>query len=215
MTPPELWTSLLWALTGALLGRVFLPVAERLASRRQSRPTTLPPAVIVLVTAILFGLLAWRVGVRAELLAFSCVALAGVPLATVDLAQLRLPTSLVWCSCLVTFVLLALAAIVDGDGHALLRAVGGMVALPAAYLAIALLSRGGFGAGDVRLAALVGLVLGWRSWTAVTMGTVIALSYAGVASLAAVAVGRLSRRSPVPYGPAMLAGAFTVVLMTP
>ncbi len=215
MPLPELWISLMWALAGALLGRAFLPVSERLCGTRQRGGTVIPPAVVVLVTAILFGLLAWRVGVRIELLAYSCVALASVPLATIDLSELRLPTPLVWSSCLATFALFLLAATVDRDGQALLRAVTGMVGLPAAYLVMALLSRGGFGMGDVRLAALVGLALGWRSWTAVATGTVVALGYAGVAGMIAIALGRLSRRSLIPYGPAMLAGAFTVVLTGP
>lgn len=205
----------MWALTGALLGRVFLPVAERLSGPRQRRGAAMPPAAIVLVTAILFGLLASRVGTRAELLAYSCVALAGVPLAATDLTELRLPIPLVWSSCLATLTLFGIAATIDQAGHALLRAAISMVALPAAYLLIALMSHGGFGAGDVRFAALIGLTLGWRSWTAVATGTVIALVYASLTSLIAITLGRLSKRSPIPYGPAMLAGAFTVVLATP
>ncbi|HEV2779225.1 MAG TPA: hypothetical protein VGX25_07470 [Actinophytocola sp.] len=39
--------------------------------------------------------------------------------------------------------------------------------------------------------------------------------YACVVGLVAIALGRLSRTPPVPYGPAMIAGAFTVVLVTP
>lgn len=215
MPPSELWITLIWALTGALLGRAFLPVAVQLSGAfRQHRTPTAPAAVIALVTAILFGLLAWRVGARVELLAYSCVALASVPLAAIDIAEFRLPTPLVWSSCLVTFALFILAATVDQNGPALLRAATGMVVLPATYLIMALLSRGGFGMGDVRLAALVGLALGWRSWTALATGTVIALGYAGLASLIAIALGRLSRRSPIPYGPAMLAGTFTAVLTT-
>lgn len=174
-----------------------------------------PTVVIALVTAILFGLLAWRVGIRGELLAYSCVALASVPLAAIDLAEHRLPTPLIWSSCLATFALFLLTATVDRHGQGLLRGTVGMVALPAAYLVMALLSRGGFGAGDIRLAALVGLALGWQSWTAVATGTVIALGCAGMAGLVAITLGRLSRRSPIPYGPAMLAGTFTVVLTTP
>ena len=213
MPPSELWTSLVWTLAGAVLGRAFLPVAERLSRTTPCHRSQPAPAVVALVTAALFGLLAWRLGARAELLPYSCVALASVPLAAIDLAQFRLPTPLVWVSCLGTLVLFTLAATVEQGGHALLRGAGGMVALPAGYLAIALLSRGGLGAGDVRLATLVGLALGWQSWTTVVVGTVIALAYAGVAGLAGVTLGRLSRHSPIPFGPAMLAGALTAVLI--
>lgn len=111
--------------------------------------------------------------------------------------------------------LFSFAAVADRDDPALLRAITGMVALPSAYLTLAVLSCGGLGMGDIRLAALVGLTLGWRSWTAVAMGTVLALSYAGIAGLVAITLGRLSRHSSLPHGPAMLAGTFTVVLVMP
>jgi leader peptidase (prepilin peptidase)/N-methyltransferase len=84
--------------------------------------------------------------------------------------------------------LFALAAVVDGHGHALLRAAVGMIGLPATYLTVALLSRGGLGAGDIRLAALVGLALAWRSWTALTTGTLMAFGYACAAGLIAITV---------------------------
>jgi hypothetical protein len=66
------------------------------------------------------------------------------------LAEQRLPRVLVWRLYPNTLGLLGLAAAVDDDQAELLRALAGMVALPAAYLAVAFLSRGGL---DVRLAS--------------------------------------------------------------
>jgi leader peptidase (prepilin peptidase)/N-methyltransferase len=227
-----LWISLLWSLTGALLGRAFLPVAERLSGARQ-RETSVPLAIVgpveriavrptaagraaavsVVVTAALFGLLAWRLSFGAELLAYSALALIGVPLAMIDLAELRLPTALVLPLYPTTVGFLGLAAVIDGAYASMLRATIGMVILPAAYLATALVTRGGIGGGDIRLAGPVGFVLAWESWTAVIIGTVLAFIYANIAILARIANGGANRHTPVPFGPAMLGGMFTAVII--
>jgi leader peptidase (prepilin peptidase)/N-methyltransferase len=88
----------------------------------------------------------------------------------------------------------------------LLRAVVGFIALPAFYLSIAALSRGGFGAGDVKLAAAAGLVLGYRSVTALTVGTVVALLCGALMGMAMILAGRAGTRGQTPYGPALLLG---------
>lgn len=234
MPPPELWLSLLWSLTGALLGRAFLPLSERLRSMGHRSSGAMPREVVVpvgqrivarsaavghfetvtvLATAALFGLLAWRFGFEAELLAFSVLALFGVRLAVIDLAELRLPTSLVLPLYPVTMGLLGLAAAIEGTYLDLLRAAIGMIALPSAYLAVALASAGGIGSGDIRLAGPVGLVLAWESWSAVIIGTVLALIYANVTVLATIANGHTNRRVYLPFGPAMLGGMFSAILV--
>jgi len=234
MPPLELWISLLWSLAGALLGQTFIPVAERLSTARQHHGVALTAAVVtpvaqrpavrpgiaghgatsVLVTATLFGVLAWRLGVSVESLAFSVLALFGVRLAMIDLAELRLPTPLVLPLYPATMGLLSLAAMIDDKYVDLLRAVIGMIGLSVAYLAIALLSRGGIGAGDIRLAGPVGLLLAWQSWTAVITGTMLAFVYATIATVTTIARGRATRHTQVPFGPAMLGGMFTVVLIS-
>lgn len=227
-----LWISLLWSLTGALLGRAFLPVAERLSGTRRHE-TAVPlaiagpveriavrpaaaghaAAVSVVVTAALFGLLAWRLSFGAELLAYSALALIGVRLAMIDLAELRLPTALVLPLYPMIVGFLGLAAVIDGTYLDLLRAAAGMIALPASYLTVALMSGGGIGGGDIRLAGPVGLVLAWESWTAVIVGTVFAFVYANIATLVRIANGRANRHTRVPFGPAMLGGMFTAVIV--
>lgn len=227
----DLCASLMWSLTGALLGHAFVPVAERLSSVQGGKPAAQPPilqqprvhglavraaaegrdaSASALATAALFGLLAWRLGLSAELLAYSSLALFGVPLALIDLTELRLPTALILPLYPLTMGLLGLSAMIDGTYPDLLRAETGMIVLPATYLAVALLSRGGVGAGDIRLAGPIGLLLAWQNWTAVIAGTMLAFVYATHTRIVA---GRKNRRTQVPFGPAMLGGMFTVVLI--
>jgi leader peptidase (prepilin peptidase)/N-methyltransferase len=213
MPTPTVWFVVTWAVVGAGLGRAFHPLADRIGETRRPERAIRSSTAAILTTAILFGLLGWRIGAAIELLAYSCVALASVPLTAIDMAELRLPRRLVSLAGLATIALFAVAAWADRDGPSMLRALAGMLVLTTAYLALALVSRGGLGAGDVRLAALVGLALGWRSWTSLASGTAIALAYAYVTALVAIGLRRMTRHSPMPYGPAMLAGAFTALLL--
>jgi leader peptidase (prepilin peptidase) / N-methyltransferase len=201
--------TLTWAVTGAGLGRAFHPLAVRLTA------TATPLMVTTLATTVLFGLLAFRMGPCAELLPYSCVVLIGVQLAAIDLAELRLPGRLIWLASGAASILFLLAALRDHNGTALLRALISMAALPAVYLVIAVLTRGGMGAGDIRLAALVGLALGWRSWSALIGGTLIAFGCAVIVGLILIATGRATRTSPIPYGPAMLVGTVVAILAAP
>lgn len=214
MPPPELWISLTWALTGAAL----CPVVDHLWTMRPREPT-LPVtvdrtavAIPALATFVLFGLLAWRLDGGVELVAFSLLALVGVRLAVIDLAERRLPTSLVMPLYPTMWGLLGLAATIDERPGDLLRASIGMIALPAAYLTVAILSGDGLGAGDVRLAGPIGLTLAWQSWGSVVTGTVLALTYACLTIVVMLATGRATRHTPVPFGPPMLGGAFTAAL---
>lgn len=75
-------------------------------------------------------------------------------------------------------------------------------------LTLGLLWRGGMGGGDIKLAALMGLVLGPYVLLAVFIGAAAAASV----SLTLIASGRRSRRDPVPFGPFLaLGGAITLV----
>jgi leader peptidase (prepilin peptidase)/N-methyltransferase len=111
--------------------------------------------------AVLFGLLAWRVGVRPELLADSPLAAVCVPLAVIDLVEKRMPAALLVPAYPSHVVLLRLAAAVEHNGVAMLRSCAGMAILFTFYLLIALTARDALGAADVRLAGLLGLALAW------------------------------------------------------
>ena len=107
--------------------------------------------------------------------------------------------------------LLLLPAVADGAWDALLRAVLGAAALFAVYLALALVSPGGLGMGDVKLAALVGLYLGWLGWAAVVLGALAGFVVQAVVALGLLATRRIGLRGELPFGPAMLAGAAVVI----
>lgn len=144
---------------------------------------------------------------RALLLAVLLIlALAGVLLAAVDLATLRLPDLLVLPAGAVVAALLAGAAVAAGDPAPLLRALAAAGALGAAYGLLAVLPGSALGFGDVKLAAVLAAPLGWVGWPAVLLGGVLPVLLGGVAALGLLATGRVRRDTPLPFGPALVAG---------
>ncbi|WP_104524024.1 prepilin peptidase [Blastococcus atacamensis] len=169
------------------------------------------PPVLELLTALLFALTALRFGPAWELPAFLAVVAAGVLLTVVDLRHRLLPNRVVVPALVVTAALLALAAAVDGAWNSLLRALLAAAVLFAVYLGMALLSPGAMGMGDVKLAALLGLVLGWLGWGAVLLGAFAGFVVQAALALLLLAARRITLKAQMPFGPAMLVGAALVV----
>jgi leader peptidase (prepilin peptidase)/N-methyltransferase len=88
------------------------------------------------------------------------------------------------------------------------RAVLAGAALVAAYGVLAVLPRSGLGFGDVKLAGLLGVALGPLGWDAVVAGTALGFVLGGGVALLLLVAGRANGRTPIPFGPAMLAGAW-------
>jgi leader peptidase (prepilin peptidase)/N-methyltransferase len=165
-----------------------------------------------LVGAAVFGAVGWALGPVAGLPAFLLVAGLGVPLAWIDLACLRLPDPLVGAAFVGAVALLSVASIVDGSGVPLVRAVLAAAVLASGYLILALLPGANLGFGDVKLAGVLGLLLGWLGWRAVLLGAVLPPVINGPIALALLISGRARRRTQPPRGPALLAGALLAVV---
>lgn len=139
-------------------------------------------------------------------------AAASVALAAFDLRERRLPDRLLLPALVAVPALLAAGAFAGGDGPAALaRIAGGGAALLALHLALALVSGGALGGGDVKLAALAGAVLaGCAGWEALAWGAALAWLLAGAAALPGLARSRAPAR-PLPFAPALLAACWLVL----
>ena len=83
----------------------------------------------------------------------------------------------------------------------------------AVYVALALPSSAPLGFGDVKLAGLLGLALAWLSWSALAVGLVLGFAYGAAYGAVLIARRRADLGTRIPFGPAMLAGAFTAILL--
>ncbi len=167
--------------------------------------------VVVAVTGLLFVLAALRFGASAELPAYLTLSAAGVLLAVVDLRHRLLPNRVIGPALVAGTLLLTGAAAVDGRWDDLARAALGAVALFAVFLLLALISPSALGMGDVKLAGLLGLHLGWLGWDAVLLGAAGGFVAQAVLSLVLLAARRIDLRGELPFGPAMLAGAVLAI----
>jgi leader peptidase (prepilin peptidase)/N-methyltransferase len=163
-------------------------------------------------TAAVFAVLTLRIGLEAALPAFLYLGAIGVALAMIDLDVKRLPNSIVLPSYVVGGVLLAVAALVDGDWWALLRAALGMAALYGFFFLLALIYPAGMGFGDVKLAGVLGLYLGYLGWAEVVTGGFLGFLFGGVVGGGLMILHRAGRKSQIPFGPFMLAGGLVAVL---
>jgi leader peptidase (prepilin peptidase)/N-methyltransferase len=169
--------------------------------------------LVELGTAALFVAVTAHFGLTPVLPAYLYLAAIAIALAVIDLDVQRLPNVIVLPSYLFGGLLFVLAAAVQGTWWPVQRGLIAMVALGAAYLAIALLYRGGMGLGDVKLAGLLGLFLGWLGWSQVLVGTFAGFLLGGLVGGVLVALGRANRKTPVPFGPFMLAGALLALFV--
>jgi leader peptidase (prepilin peptidase)/N-methyltransferase len=172
------------------------------------------PVAIEFTTAAIVALLLAKLGGQVAVAAFVYLGVIGVALAQIDVAVQRLPDRLTLPAYPALILMLAVAAATGDDWAALLRAVLGGIATGAAYALLALASGGQVGGGDVKLAGLIGLLLGWLSWRTLVTGACAGFVLAAAAGVALLATRRTSMSSRISFGPFLLGGALLATLAT-
>jgi leader peptidase (prepilin peptidase) / N-methyltransferase len=175
-----------------------------------SAPISVRYPLVEAGTAALFVAVAARFGLSWELPAYLYLAAVAVALAAIDLDVMRLPDQIVLPSYAVAIVLLAPAVIAEHSWAAATRGLIGAVLLYALYFVLAVLPRG-MGGGDVKLAPLLGLYLGWLGWSSVAVGAFAGFLMGGLVGALLMLLKVADRKSRIPFGPYMLAGAFLAV----
>jgi leader peptidase (prepilin peptidase)/N-methyltransferase len=181
-----------------------------------SAPISVRYPLVEAGTGLLFAALAWRLD-RLDLLsalpAYLWFGAAGVALALIDLELRRLPNAITFPSYPVLAVLLTASAAWQHDWWSLARAGIGAVALFGFYLLLVLLYPAGMGWGDVKLAGVLGGVLAYLSWSALLVGAFGGFLLGAVVGVAVMATGRGGRKTALPFGPFMIAGALLAIFL--
>jgi leader peptidase (prepilin peptidase)/N-methyltransferase len=173
------------------------------------------PWAAQVMTAAVLALLALAIGPHPALLvAYGYLGVTGVALAFIDARHRRLPDALTLPGYPVGLVLLGIAAATTAGGlRDYLLALIGMAAAWLLFAAQALIYPAGVGWGDVKLAGVIGLYLGFLGVGAVIGGLFTGYLLAAIAGIGLLITRRASRRSQVPFGPFMLAGALIAILL--
>ncbi|WFE51061.1 prepilin peptidase [Micromonospora sp. WMMD1155] len=200
---------------GGLVGLVVPPLARRFTdppARPQPRRGE-GGRVWLPVSAAVFGGLAVTRGDDPALPVFLLVAAVGLVLARVDLACLRLPDPLVRTAGLVALTGLTGAALLADESARLVGALAGATVAGVAHVLLALLPGSRLGFGDVKLAAVLGLPLGWLGRDALLVGLVLPHLLHGGLVVGLLVARRVRRDTLLPLGPALLAGAWLAALL--
>lgn len=216
------------AVVGAVGGWAMRPTLARFDSAVSPR---LP--IPELATAALFALAAaqyddWRLLAVLVLLA-ACVALG-----IVDLRQYRLPNAILFPAIGTAAAIIVVGELIDGDGGAIVRAAIAAAVYCGLLFVMHLINPAGMGFGDVKLAILLGMFVGWVAESrldavrAVMIALMIGSALGVVLGVARALIARYGgsflpdplegsagdgwKRQTFPFGPPLMVGAVLVAL---
>lgn len=133
-------------------------------------------------------------------------------LSIIDVRTYRLPRRIIYAAGVLGLPWLAVDVMVASQPTRLVGMAVGAVGALVAFWLLYVAARGGFGDGDVRLAALLGAYLGFLGVGHVVVGLFLGFVLAAVVGLGLMAVGRAGRRTALPFGPFMAVGALVTLM---
>lgn len=146
-----------------------------------------------------------------QLAAMGWLMLSAVTLAFVDIAIARLPDPLTGAALAGTLGFLTADALAGGHPGRLAGTVIAALALCGFYLVLFVIRPSGMGLGDVKLAASVGVALGWIGWRALVEGTFLTFALAAIYGVALLLLRRATRTSQLPLGPFIVLGTLAAI----
>ena len=200
----------------ALRARDNIPVVSWLLLRGKcrncgARISPRYPAIEIL-TAVLFGLAAWRIRPATNLIAYLPLLWVLVVLSFIDLEHKLLPNRIVVPSFVAGVALLGIAAALGPGLGAWVRALLGAAVGFSVFFILALISPRGMGMGDVKLSAVLGLALAYLSWPRLLVGFFISFAAGAVGGIGLIAARRAGMKSEVPFGPYLALGTTVTIL---
>jgi leader peptidase (prepilin peptidase)/N-methyltransferase len=207
----------------------LIPVISYLWLRGKCRycRTHIPLRVLMveLVTGLLFVVLFWKYNLSPALSVVALYTCAFVAITVIDLENGIIPNSITYPLMIVSIILATFMGSVITNNIFVIdffhwRATlpflanlfesitGGLLAF-ILLLLIALISRGGMGLGDVKLAALIGFMTGFPL---VIISIFVSIIAGGIVAVILLISRRKTRKDSVPFGPFLCLGAFIALL---
>lgn len=195
----------------------LVPVASWLARRGRcghcGARIGVEPLVVELATAAIFVAFGLHFGADPVLPAFCILGAALVALVWIDLHEYRLPREITYTALALSAVAIVIAALANDEPERIWQAALGAAIALAVMALVYVVSRGGMGDGDVRLAPLLGLHLGYLNPGIVPVGLFLGFALGAVVGVGLMAAGRAGRKTALPFGPFLAAGTVLAVFV--
>jgi leader peptidase (prepilin peptidase) / N-methyltransferase len=134
-------------------------------------------------------------------------------LVVTDLDEKLIPNRVLYPGTTVALALLAGGALAEGRAPDLGRAAAAGAGYFGMLFIVALIARGGFGMGDVKLAVLLGAFLGFQGWETLATGVFLTGILGGLPAVYLLATGKATRGHEIAYGPPMILGAWLALVL--
>ncbi|QNE75228.1 prepilin peptidase [Streptomyces finlayi] len=184
------------------------PVPVPGPARSRYAPAVLAPVV----TALACTALAAATGARPELVVWLLLTPVAVLLAVIDRRVHRLPDRLTLPLAGAAVLLLGAVSLVPEHTGSWTSALLGGLTLGGFYFLLFLINPNGMGFGDVKLALSLGVALCWYGWAVLFAGGFAGFLLGAVYGLGLMLLRRAGRKTGIPFGPFMIAGALLGVL---
>ena len=139
----------------------------------------------------------------------------GTALALIDLKLFRLPDLLTLSLACIVAGLLVSDALKNKHHNQLKSALICSLSLFIFYLLINILSHGGMGMGDAKLALTIGLLTGYYGWKSTFISTLVAFTAGALVGIGLILFKGAGRKTAVPFGPFMLVGCYASIWLAP
>lgn len=170
--------------------------------------------VVVITTASAAVAFYWAVGASWELIPYLGFLFLSAALVITDLEVFRLVDRLNIPGTVLLVVALTAASLISGNVADLVRGLAGAAAYLAGSSLVFMAVRGkGFGFGDVKLSVQLGLFTAYLSWGTLGWAVFGTAVIGGVVAGIMLLIGGAGLKTELPYGPAMILGAWTAIAM--
>jgi len=172
-----------------------------------------PAQLLATVMGLAFGGVGLRVGADWALPGLLLFTWTLLVIAVIDARTGRVPNRLTYPLTPALLGLLVLAALLNGEPARAGSALLGGVAAFAVLLVLALINPRGMGMGDVKLAAFIGVGLGYLGWSELLAGLLAGFLIGGIVALVLLATRLRGRKDLIPFGPYLAGGAFLALFI--
>ena len=180
--------------------------------RSCEEPISIEYPLVEVACGLLFAAIGWRIGLTWALPGFLLYGWLLLIVAVIDLHTRRIPNRLTYPLTPALLVLLTGAAVLEGTPAVAVRSVlAGLVSFALLFV-LALVNPRGMGMGDVKLAAFIGLGLGYLGWGHVWLGLLLGFLGGGVIAALLLALRLRTRKDHIPFGPWLALGAIVALL---